>query len=311
MASLDQVVVFGGSGFVGSHVADALSEAGYSVRIFDKIASRHLRSDQTMIVGDLLDDAAVQRAVDGCSYIYHFAGISDIGEAEDRPKETALLNVLGTVNVLEAARLSSVKRFVFASTVYVFSDAGSFYRASKQAAERFVETYQSQFGLEYTILRYGSLYGRRADSRNNIFRMLQEAISSRSITYRGDGEEVRDFINVIDAARMSVHILDKSFANRHLVLVGQERMTVKELIRMVAEILPMDIRVELGQGNPASHYALTPYAFNPKLGQKLTLNEHVDLGQGLLDCLSEMIEASDTGEILKTEIAGLLKGEMM
>ena len=80
--------VFGGSGFLGSHVADALSDNGYEVRIFDRSPSPYLRSDQEMIEGDLLDEAAVCDAVHGCQAVYNFAGIADIADANDHPAKT-------------------------------------------------------------------------------------------------------------------------------------------------------------------------------------------------------------------------------
>jgi UDP-glucose 4-epimerase len=126
----ESVLILGGSGFLGSHVADALSDDGYFVKIFDTVPSKYLRSGQEMIVGNILDLVAVTRAAEGCSYIYNFAGLADIDSAKDRPIETLQLNVLGNAHALEAARTVGAKRFVFASTVYVYSEAGSFYRAS-------------------------------------------------------------------------------------------------------------------------------------------------------------------------------------
>jgi len=150
-------IVFGASGFLGSHVADALSIAGYRVRLFDRIASPYKRDDQEMIIGDIMDLSQVIEAAKGANVVYNFAAIADIDEAHDKPLATAAINVLGNMHALEAARIAGVRRFVFASTIYVYSESGSFYRASKQAAERFIETYHERYGLDYSILRYGSL----------------------------------------------------------------------------------------------------------------------------------------------------------
>src|SRR5690606_36618800 len=161
---------------------------------FDRAPSPYQRPDQEMIVGDIMDlDQAIE-AAKGAAVVYNFAAIADIDEAHDKPLATATINVLGNMHVLEAARFVGARRFIFASSVYVYSESGSFYRASKQAAERFTETYHERYGLEYTILRYGSLYGRRADLRNGIYRMLQEAVQKHSITYRGNGEAIREYI---------------------------------------------------------------------------------------------------------------------
>ena len=216
----ETVVVFGASGFLGSHVADALTDAGYRVRLFDRSPSPYLQSNQEMIIGDIMNlDQAIE-AAKGASIVYNFAAIADIDEAHNKPIPTATINVLGNMHALEAARIAGARRFVFASSVYVYSESGSFYRASKQAAERFTETYHERYGLDYNILRYGSLYGRRSDKRNGIYRMLHEAVAHHSVTYKGSGEAMREYIHVEDAARMSVQILAPEFANWHMILIG-------------------------------------------------------------------------------------------
>ncbi|NBQ68354.1 MAG: NAD(P)-dependent oxidoreductase [Nitrosomonadaceae bacterium] len=284
----EQVVVFGASGFLGSHVADALSAAGYRVRLFDRSPSPYLKSNQEMIIGDIMNLDQVIEAAKGTSIVYNFAAIADIDEANDKPIPTATINVLGNMHALEAARIAGARRFVFASSIYVYSESGSFYRASKQAAERFTETYHERYGLDYSILRYGSLYGRRSDKRNGIYRMLHEAVAHHSITYKGSGDAMREYIHVEDAARMSVQILAPEFANRHMILTGQERLRIKDVMTMISEILPWPVELHFDEANAVHHYEITPYAFQPRVGRKLVLNEHVDLGQGILDCLREI-----------------------
>src|SRR5262249_14641846 len=126
------VTVVGGSGFLGSHVADQLSEAGHRVRIYDRVESRWKRPDQQMIVGDLLDVARLRNAVEGSDTVYNFAALADLNEALQQPVKTAEINVLGNVQLLDACRLGGVGRFMYASTVYVYSREGGFYRCSKQ-----------------------------------------------------------------------------------------------------------------------------------------------------------------------------------
>ena len=280
------VTVIGGSGFLGSHVADTLSTKGYKVRVFDLHTSPYLKAEQEMICGDIMDMDALTRAMEGASAVYNFAGVADLDEAHDDPIRTTELNVLGNTMALEAAYRNSVKRYIYASTVYVFSNSGSFYRCSKQAAEHFVEAYSDRYGLEYTILRYGSLYGRRSNEQNGIFRLLRQALLEKKVTYFGDGEAIREYIHVTDAAELSARILDPQYANRHLVLTGQERLRVRDLMLMIKEILPDEIQLEFATANPDSHYVTTPYAFQPKIGHKFTCNDYVDLGQGLLDCIA-------------------------
>ena len=232
-----KVVVFGGSGFLGSHVADQLTYAGHKVSIFDTIPSRWLHSDQEMIVGNLLDQNLLEEAIKDCYAVYNFAAIADLDESLSKPLETAKINVLGNVQVLEACRKVKVQRYIYASTVYVYSRDGGFYRCSKQAAEHYVEEYQRSFGLDYTILRYGSLYGPRSDQRNGLWRIVNNALETGIVSYEGSAEAMREYIHVEDAARASVAALGEEFLNQHLVLTGHEPMRVLDLLKMICEIL--------------------------------------------------------------------------
>lgn len=283
-----KITVFGGAGFLGSHSADKLSEAGHEVTIFDIRPSPWLRPDQKMIVGDILDDEAVTQAVTGVEAVYNYAGIADIGQANLRPVDTAVYNVLGNVKILEAARLAGVGRFIFASTLYVYGKSGGFYRCSKQASEQYVENYHQEYGLEYTILRYGSLYGPRADKRNGIYHFVRQAMETGAITYYGTPEAIRDYINVEDAAICSVEILDPSFANTNIVLTGQQSMRVTALFKMIGEMLGQPLEYKFEHDPRSAHYDLTPYAFHPRLGKKMAPRCSVDLGQGLLSIMEDI-----------------------
>ncbi len=283
-------VVFGGSGFLGSHVCDELSAAGYRVRVCDLTPSPFLHPGQEMTVCDILDQDAVRAAVKDAAYVYNFAGLADIDEARDKPIRTLELNVMGNAHILEACRAAGVRRYVFASTVYVYSEKGSFYRASKQASERVIEAYRERYGVPYTILRYGSLYGRRADMRNGIYRILHSALTEGRVTYSGTGEEQREYIHVRDAARLSVRILDPHYADQHVILTGPYPYKVRDLMEMVREILGNKPDVQFLEKPLGGHYKITPYAFLPRIGTKLVGESYTDMGQGLLDCLAEMHE---------------------
>ena len=283
-----KVTVFGGAGFLGSHAADKLSEAGHEVTVFDLKQSPWLRLDQKMVLGDILDEQAVARAMAGAEVVYNFAGVADLGEANEKPVETVSVNVLGTVKILEAARQAMVRRFIFASSLYVYGQSGGFYRLSKQACELYVEGYHHAYGLEYTILRYGSLYGPRTDHRNGIYRFVREAMETGSITYSGTAEAVREYINVEDAALCSVEILAPEFANTNIVLSGQQAMRVSDLFKMIGEVLGRPIGCRYLSDPRSVRYDITPYSFQPRLGKKMVPRCSVDLGQGLLIIMEEV-----------------------
>jgi UDP-glucose 4-epimerase len=285
---MQRACVVGGAGFLGSHVADKLSDAGNAVRIYDRGPARWLRPDQEMVVGDILDVDSLTGAIAGSDVVYNFAAIADLNDALRKPVKTAQVNVLGTVNILEACRLHSVRRFVYASTVYVYSREGGFYRCSKQAAESYVEEYQRAFGLDFTILRYGSLYGPRADATNGLYRVVRDALLSGSISYDGNPDSIREYIHVEDAARASVRALDEEFRNESVVLTGHQPMRVVDLLKMLAEILGYPEGVDFRNESYAGHYVRTPYAYLPKLGRKYAPTLHVDLGQGLLQLIDEI-----------------------
>lgn len=283
-----KIVFFGGSGFLGSHVCDKLSDAGHDVTIVDLRPSPYLRPDQKMIAGSVLDEEMVNAVVGGADAVFDFAGLADIRESNQKPVETARINVLGNVILLEACRKAGVKRYVFASSLYVYGKSGGFYRCSKQACELYIENYHAMFGLEYTILRYGSLYGPRADRRNAINRFVAEALEKGEITYYGAPTALREYIHVEDAALSTVEILRPEYANQNIVLTGDQPMQVGDLFRMIGEMLGKDVKIKYQHDPNSGHYQITPYAFMPKVGRKMTPHLSIELGQGVLKVMEEI-----------------------
>ncbi|HHT9105569.1 MAG TPA: NAD-dependent epimerase/dehydratase family protein [Candidatus Wujingus californicus] len=277
-----KVVVFGGSGFLGSHVADALTDAGHKVSVYDLIPSPYLRDSQQMIVGDILDQKKVRDSIKDCDVVYNFAGIADIDGASRKPLDSVKFNILGNSIILEECRKAKIKRFVFASSLYVYSKAGSFYRSTKQSCELLIENYQEIFGLPYTILRYGSLYGPRADERNFIYKIVKQALTEEKIVRDGDGEEIREYIHVYDAAKGSVEILSDEFINQYVIITGNQQMKVKDLLLMIREMLDNKIKIEYKPATINYHYEITPYTFAPKIAKRILSKTYLDLGQGIL-----------------------------
>jgi len=291
---MKKAVVIGGSGFIGSHVADKLSDVNYSVTVFDRVHSRWLRQDQAMVIGDIQDADALDSAIEGADVVYNFAALADLNEALRQPLKTIRVNIEGNLLVLDACRKYGVSRFMYASTVYVHSREGGFYRCSKQASEAYIEEYQRVYGLDYTILRYGSLYGPRADDTNGLYRIVKKALETGKLCYEGHPDAMREYIQVEDAAKASVAALDQEFRNESVVLTGQEPMRVLDVLKMLAEILGLaDDAVDFKDGNYIGHYVRTPYAYQPKLGRKYIPPLHVDFGQGLTQLIAELSNESN------------------
>ncbi|MCR4666579.1 MAG: NAD(P)-dependent oxidoreductase [Desulfovibrio sp.] len=288
------ITVFGGSGFLGSHICDKLTENGHAVTIVDLHESPWLKTGQTMLIGSILDEETVRKAVSGSDMVFNYAGIADIGEANNRPVDTARINVLGNVIALEACRQEKVKRYVFASSLYVYGKSGGFYRCSKQACEIYIENYQSMHGLPYTILRYGSLYGPRADNRNAIHRFVHEALTSGTITYYGAPTALREYVHVDDASAATLAVLDPQFENQNIIISGNQPMRVGDLFNMIGEMLGKKLTIKYQNDPNSGHYQITPYAFMPKLGRKLVPPLTVDLGQGILRVMEEEHKALHT-----------------
>ncbi|MFB6356800.1 MAG: NAD-dependent epimerase/dehydratase family protein, partial [bacterium] len=176
--SFENVVVFGGDGFLGSVVADVLTNKGYEVTVFDRTHERDVPCDR-FIEGDILDKEAVNTAIEGSDVVFNFSAISNIEYAHNNPDETIETNVMGNTNILEACVEFDVDRFMFASTVYVYGDKGSFYRCSKQSCELIIETYNDVHDLPFTVLRYGSIYGPIPGPNNWIYNTIKDALTDK------------------------------------------------------------------------------------------------------------------------------------
>jgi UDP-glucose 4-epimerase len=283
-----KVLVVGGSGFIGSHVADALENENYDVTIYDTNPSPWISPEQKFIQGTMLDKAKLEKATEGFDIVYHFAAVADIGEANEKRVEAIEVNILGSVYLIEACIKNKIKTFVFASSVYVYSNKGSFYRATKQAVENILEEYGLSENLDYRILRYGSLYGPRSQSWNGLRKYVESIVQQGKVTLRSQGQAQREYIHVTDAARLSVDALNSKYKNQHLLLTGAQSLSANELITMIGEMLDKKVEIIYEDKASDSHYILTPYKYVPKHGLKLTSTNFVDFGQGVLEIIEEV-----------------------
>ena len=284
------VVIFGGSGFLGSYVADELTRRGYNVVIADMNKSKYLQQNQDFKEVNILDTNAIEEIIKNADIVYNFVAIANLDDAIHDPINAMNINVMGNLNILEACKNNgNIKRFVYASSAYALSSEGSFYGISKQTSEKLTEEYYNRYGLEYTVIRYGSLYGERASHNNYIYNLLYSSITSGELTYKGDGEDLREYIHAADAAKLSVDILeDKQYENEHIILTGIEKLKRIDLLTMINEIMLNKLDIKQISNHNMGHYKITPYTFHPTVAKKLVANPYIDLGQGLLECIQEI-----------------------
>ncbi len=283
---MSKVCVIGGSGFLGSHLADQLTDMNYDVTLFDIKKSPWLKKSQKMVIGDITNFDELKDALKDCDVVYNYAGLSNLDEALSKPISTVKLNILANVYVLEASRINNIKRFVYASSQYVNSREGSFYRCSKIASEAYIEEYKKHF--DFTILRFGSLYGPRSGPDNGVYRIIRDAIKFNKISYQGNINSIREYIHIYDAAKSSIEILSKEFINKTIVLTGQQSHRVYEVLNMLGEIMGIEDDIEFRNEENLGHYIRTPYSYKPLVGRKYTPKTHIDLGQGMLDLVYEL-----------------------
>ena len=276
-----KIIVTGGSGFLGSHVADELSKRGHNVTIFDKKKSKWIRPDQKMYLGDILNAKDLENVIKGADVVFHFAALADLDEALKRPIETANINISGTVLALELSYKYKIKRFIHASTIYVNSSEGGFYRCSKKAAEDFVEEYHNIFGVDYTVLRFGSLYGERSDNTNGVTNIINRAIDNGEISYMGSKAFVREYIHVLDAAKASADVLKDKYKNQHIILTGKKRVKIHDCLKNLAEILKISKKIKFLNKKYIGHYTTTPFIYKPKEGKKFVFSSQINFNTGL------------------------------
>ena len=283
---MKKVAVFGGSGFLGSHVVDKLVAKGLDVIVCDKIKSIHLNESIIFKECNIMNLDEVKKVVKECQIVYNFAALADLNDAKTKPLETININILGNANILEACKEYSIDRFIYASTVYVYGREGGFYRCSKKAAEDYVKEYSNTYNLNYTILQFGSLYGPRSDSTNGLYRIVESAIKTGFLKYDGNPNSNRSYIHVEDAAEGSVEILNENYINESVILSGQEPMKIIDMLKTLAEILGIsEDKIKFSDIPQTGHYVMTPYSYSNDIGKKYIPAKHIDLGQGLLQLI--------------------------
>jgi UDP-glucose 4-epimerase len=295
-----RALVTGGAGFIGSHVVDAYVQAGLDVAIVDNLVTgsrANLHSAARLYEVDIRDGAELDRvfADERPAIVSHQAAQASVRGSMEDPLRDAATNVLGSLNVLEAARKYGVRKLIYAATGgaavgeprYLPVDEDhpveplSPYGASKHAVEHYVSLYRQTFGLDTTILRYTNIYGPRQDPRGEagviaIFAGLM--LTGGQPVVNGTGEQERDYVYVGDVARANVLAREKGSGGMFNIGTGVST-SVNELFDMLAELT--------GYGEPRRHGSALSgevfriYVTNDRARRALGWEPTVALDEGL------------------------------
>jgi UDP-glucose 4-epimerase len=253
-------LVTGGAGFIGSHLVDALLEAGHSVRVLDDLstgARENVTDRAELLEGDVADPDIAAAAVDGIDVVFHEAALGSVARSVESPLATDQVNVHGTLTVLDAAKRAGVRRVVAASSSSVYGGVAplpstedfppapkSPYAVSKVALEHYCRVYAELMGLETVCLRYFNVFGprQRADSAYAaVVPLFIEALRTGARpTVHGDGLQRRDFTYVRDVARANLLAAGADAprcSGRIYNVAGGQRATVLDLLTAIGRVL--------------------------------------------------------------------------
>jgi UDP-glucose 4-epimerase len=220
-----RVLVTGGAGFIGSHLAHRLAELGAEVRVIDDLSTGSRENlagaDVDLHIASILDDRALGAAMDGCRFVFHEAAMVSVPLSVEDPLRCAEINIIGTERVLEAAREAGAQRVIFASSSAVYGDEPNLpsterdsidcrspYAASKAAGEALMTAFGRCYDISAVSLRYFNIYGPRQDPNSPyaavIAAFLAALTAGRPPTIFGDGEQTRDFTYVDDVVEANL-----------------------------------------------------------------------------------------------------------
>jgi len=229
-----RVIVTGGAGFIGYHVAKHLVKKNYTVKVLDNFSrasfAKEIRKDKDMAIKqvDIRDKFSLINEFKGYDAVIHLAALISVEESISEPEKYHLVNTRGTLNVLEAARVSEVNKIVFSSSAAVYGEPiilpitedhplapKSMYGATKVAGELYCKAYSENYGIKVCTLRLFNVYGpgQSNDYAGVISIFIRNILSNKPLTIFGDGRQTRDFVYVEDVARIIEKVLniDKEF----------------------------------------------------------------------------------------------------
>jgi nucleoside-diphosphate-sugar epimerase len=247
-------LVTGGAGFIGSHLVDALIDAGLRVRTIDNFATGRrdrLNSAAEVVEADIRDASSIANAFDGVDTVFHVAALPRIPLSIAMPVETHMTNVVGTLNVLIAARDHKVRRFVFSGSSSVYGDQATIplvetmtpnplnpYALQKYVGEQYARMFHRLFGVQTITLRYFGVYGPRMPYEGSyvlaIAAFLKAKRERRPLEIYGDGEQTRDFTHVSDVVSANMLAMDCEIADGRALNIGRgENVSVNRIAAMI------------------------------------------------------------------------------
>lgn len=305
-----RVLVTGAAGFVGANLVRMLLRKGYAVRVLENFSSgrrEHLEGlDLEVVEGDVREAAAVAEAVGGAQHVIHLAAQTGVPGSLADPMSDCVVNVVGTLNLLEASRKSGVKRFVLASSnapmgrqeCPASEDKAplpiSPYGASKLAAEGYCLAYHGAWGLAAVALRFANAYGRFSMHKDSVVAAFcKRALASRKITIDGDGGQTRDFVHVDDLCRAALSVLESGVGGEVFQIATGVETPIRSLAARIQSMCPHPVDVAYGaerQGDIRRNYSDIS-----KARRILGWSPQITMEDGVADTFkwfSEMMEAS-------------------
>jgi UDP-glucose 4-epimerase len=252
-----KTLVTGGAGFIGSNIVTLLLADGHDVTVLDNLSSGYRSNlasfpEVTFVQGDVRDPEAVKTAVQDCEVIYHLAASVGNVRSIEHPIQDSEINVLGTLQVLEAARHAGVRKVVFSSSAGIFGELKTLpiredhpvepdspYGASKLGAEKLCLAYAKLYSsLECICLRYFNVFGvnQRYDAYGNVIPIFaQRMFTGRPLTIFGDGEQTRDFVNVRDVAQANYRASQTRGVSGAFNIASGTRVTINRLAELMGD----------------------------------------------------------------------------
>ena len=253
-----KILVFGSSGFLGNHLVKSLIKQNEVIE-FDITPPKHKHKNTTFIRGSILDKNLVSKAMKDVDIVYHFAAMTDLDTVNNNPATAIEINIAGTSNILDSCIEEKIQRLIFSSSVYVYSKTGGIYKSTKQACELLIKDYDKMYGLNYTILQLGSVYGPNSTKKNLITKLIIESIVDGFMEHYGTGNELRQYIYIEDVVNAAIESLNSKYNKQKVILIGIESISIFELMDKIIYILGKDVKKFFNANKYNIHYKTSPF----------------------------------------------------